>query len=178
MAQLAAMGVAVPEEFRREVTMASDWQVISQKSFVEEIPVKKEESEDIKPVNIGIRKRKVEEGVDEEEEQSATRKRPVWGSTTKAYKAGAGHAGLDALLDATTSVKGKTRASEDVGETQLVPDKQSEEDVEAETIKQEILGPEVPSAVPEAATISKRDDDGSDFGILFKKKKLKNARNG
>lgn len=85
LAQLAEMGVAVPEEFRKEVAMAGEWQTLSE-TPLDEITgerIKKEEG-DVKPegLNVGVRKRKFLEDLAEEE---AEVRRNVWGSTTKSY---------------------------------------------------------------------------------------------
>lgn len=104
--QLADMGVAVPEDFRREMAMAGEWSVQSQR-IVEnggEIDegVEKEEGADDKKVvlNVGVRKRR-HEGQEEEEEAGEKVVRKGWGSTTKAYPGANGDDDLDALLNAT-----------------------------------------------------------------------------
>ncbi|KAL8846519.1 MAG: hypothetical protein Q9221_008395 [Calogaya cf. arnoldii] len=105
LAKLAEMGVAVPEEFRREMAMAGDWQIIAQR-LIQDL-VKKEEGledfRDFKPdltLNVGIRKRKFE-GQEEEEEAGATVVRKGWGSTTRRYPGADGddHDDLDSLLN-------------------------------------------------------------------------------
>ncbi|MDI1490795.1 MAG: hypothetical protein OHK93_001999 [Ramalina farinacea] len=104
--QLAAMGVAVPEDFRREMAMAGEWSVQSQRIIESggEIDegIKKEEDEDDKKkvLNVGVRKRK-HEGQEEEEEAGEKVVRKGWGSTTKAYPGAGGDNDLDALLNAT-----------------------------------------------------------------------------
>lgn len=79
------MGVAVPEEFRKEVAMAGEWQTLSETPLDEVTGerIKKEEG-DVKPegLNVGVRKRKFLEDLAEEE---AEVRRNVWGSTTKSY---------------------------------------------------------------------------------------------
>jgi len=76
--QLADLGVAVPEAYRREVAMAGDWETVSVRQ------IKKEE--DVKPdvLSFGTHKRKFE-GQEEEEEAGTTVVRKGWGSTTKRY---------------------------------------------------------------------------------------------
>lgn len=94
LAQLADMGVAVPEEFRRDMAMAGDWQVVSETPLYEP-SVKNEEGEEegsneerkySEALNIGVRKRKFndrEEG--EDDEAGETEDRKVWGSTLHTY---------------------------------------------------------------------------------------------
>ncbi|KAJ9647885.1 hypothetical protein H2199_001661 [Coniosporium tulheliwenetii] len=71
-AQLAEMGVAIPEEFRREMAMVGDWQVTAERPVFPGVK-KEEEDEDVKPeaLNIGVRKRKFE-GQEEVEEAGET----------------------------------------------------------------------------------------------------------
>ena len=104
--QLAEMGIAVPEDFRRETAMAGDWQTTSRRVIYDEAPteetVKREESQDVKPVNIGVRKRKYE-GQEEEEEAGGRVARKGWGSTTKTYPGVEGADDLDDLLNQTAT---------------------------------------------------------------------------
>ncbi|KAF2706568.1 U1 zinc finger domain-containing protein [Pleomassaria siparia CBS 279.74] len=76
-AQLAAMGVAVPEMVRSENAMTGEWKVVSTKVVGEE---------DKKPLSTGVRKRKLDE---EEEEALAAgeliTKKKGWGHTFKSF---------------------------------------------------------------------------------------------
>ena len=85
MAKLAELGVAVPDEYRKEVAMAGDWQVMSEKILHENVK-KEEEEDDIKPngLNVGVRKRKLGGQADEEEAVEPTTRR-VWGSTLRTF---------------------------------------------------------------------------------------------
>ncbi|KAA6406924.1 MAG: hypothetical protein FRX48_09222 [Lasallia pustulata] len=115
MAQLAAMGVAVPEEFRREMAMAGDWQMLSERPIYSEGLKKEEDDEDVKPnsLNIGVRKRKFE-GQEEEEEAGEMVMRRGWGSTTRTYP-GEGEDDLDTLLERTKAVRRRDGALQDAG---------------------------------------------------------------
>ncbi|EED24242.1 formin binding protein, putative [Talaromyces stipitatus ATCC 10500] len=108
IAQLAEMGVAVPEEYRREMALAGDWQTISERRITPVEP-SKEEAESTK-LNIGVRKRKLENEEDEEEAQMIAK--PThrgWGNTTRDYPGTTEDEDddLDALLMKTTTVKEK-----------------------------------------------------------------------
>ncbi|KIW31991.1 uncharacterized protein PV07_03575 [Cladophialophora immunda] len=98
-AQLAEMGIQVPEEFRSEMAMAGDWQVMS-KQTIDETPSEA-------PLSIGVKKRKYE-GQDEDEEEKKEAGEAVvrrgWGAATKRYP-GQDKADLDELLSASISVK-------------------------------------------------------------------------
>lgn len=104
LAKLAELGVAVPEQYRREVAMAGDWQTVAERPVWN--PIKKEEGledfKDFKPdtsLNLGVRKRKIE-GQEEEEEAGAMVVRKGWGSTTRRYPGSFsdGDGDLDTLL--------------------------------------------------------------------------------
>ncbi|KAI9814367.1 MAG: hypothetical protein M1827_003222 [Pycnora praestabilis] len=115
LAQLAEMGVAIPEEFRGEMAMAGDWRTTSRSTI--EFGMKKEgDEDDTKPGShsIGVRKRKYE-GQEEEEEAGETIAKRGWGSTTRTYP---GSAQVDDDLDALLKVgpayrKGKGRDASD-----------------------------------------------------------------
>ena len=100
--QLAEMGVAIPEDFRREMAMAGDWQTMSERPIYEAVK-KEEDDQDEKStgMSIGVRKRKYE-GQDEEDEAGETVVRRGWGSTIRTLP-GAGNEedDLDTLLNAT-----------------------------------------------------------------------------
>jgi hypothetical protein len=99
MAQLAEMGIAIPEEYRQEMAMAGDWQITA----VHPLDAHVKDEDDFKSdgLNVGVRKRprekgeKGEEGEEEGEEgeegeedngvAAKSRVRRVWGSSTKAY---------------------------------------------------------------------------------------------
>ena len=94
--QLAEMGVAVPEEYRREMAMTGEWETISQRIVTTEQrdsrciikPEGGDSKQEIKsegaPLNIGIKRRRVD-GQDEMEEAGERVVRRGWGSTTKGW---------------------------------------------------------------------------------------------
>ena len=88
LATLAEMGLAIPDEFRGDMALAGDWQVVSQRKI--------EETQPDDSLNIGVRKRKYE-GQEEEEEAGETVAKRGWGSTVKSYP---GHTAEDPDLDA------------------------------------------------------------------------------
>jgi len=93
-AQLAEMGIPIPEQSRAEMAMAGDWQTISRK--VE--PDTKELLND--KLNVGVRKREHEHDEEiEEAGEPVTRK--GWGSTIRTYP---GQTPVDNSLDALLSV--------------------------------------------------------------------------
>ncbi|KIW67403.1 hypothetical protein PV04_06662 [Phialophora macrospora] len=105
-AQLAEMGIKVPEEFRSEMAMAGDWQTLSQQVVVEA------------PLSTGIKKRRYEGQEDDEEEKEAAGEAVVrrgWGAATKTYP-DRDNAGLDDLLSGSISVKKETPGPQIKGE--------------------------------------------------------------
>ncbi|KAG8525577.1 uncharacterized protein KY384_009221 [Bacidia gigantensis] len=181
MQQLAEMGIAVPEEFRREAALAGDWQTTSQRFIHDAVPKAeagvKEEPEDSKlALNIGVRKRK-HEGDDDGEITPETVVRRGWGSTTRAYPGIEGN-DLDALLektkgpterDANSSLKDSSRA-----------ETSSDAMVKSEDRSPTAIGPEIgPSTSNNASSLTGEDKpavgtEGSrGTGVVFKKRKAK-----
>ena len=91
MAQLAQMGVALPDDCRGQMALAGDWQVVSQKSVGPGQEIEKGD-----PPSVGIRKRMFE-GTEEEEGAEDAVKKKGWGSTRKQYPV-CRSKDLDALL--------------------------------------------------------------------------------
>lgn len=106
MEQLAAMGVAVPEEYKRDMAIVSDWSTVSETPiYSNEAPVKGEDDGENKEAvgAFGVRKRKLDDEEADVEQAAAKASRKNWGSTLKAYpgaKAPEPEADLDALLSA------------------------------------------------------------------------------
>ena len=108
MTRLAKLGVAVPEEYRREMAIVGDWQTTSERFIYDEFK-KEEETQDVKPngLNVGVRKRKPE-GQDDEEEAGETVARTGWGSTTRTYPGTRdSEADLDILLNSASALQKK-----------------------------------------------------------------------
>ena len=108
MEQLAAMGVAVPDEYRRDMAVASEWQTVSERPiYSRPVEVKseaKQEEGEEKPAigSFGVRKRKMDEREGESGAQAAeSAERRKWGSSLRTYPGAAGaveEEDLDALL--------------------------------------------------------------------------------
>ncbi|KAJ5779507.1 hypothetical protein N7457_007227 [Penicillium paradoxum] len=100
MAQLAEMGVAVPQEFRAEMALAGDWQTTS------ETLIEPKQGLEGPTKSIGVRKRK-HEGEGEEEDENVPE--PVinrgWGSRMRQYPGAQEEEGLDDLLASTKNIK-------------------------------------------------------------------------
>lgn len=84
IAQLAEMGIAIPEEYRKDIAVVGEWQSTGvTRILTQDTTLKGEDEDDVKPEDrsFGVRKRKNEED-DEVEEQVVRR---GWGSTFKQY---------------------------------------------------------------------------------------------
>ena len=94
------MGIKVPEQFRSEMAMAGDWNVVSRQTI--------DEPESEKPLNFGIKKRKYE-GHEEEEEAGEAIVRRGWGATTRRFPTHA-EADLDDLLSGSVTLGKKEKS--------------------------------------------------------------------
>ncbi|KAG0649631.1 WW domain-containing-binding 4 [Hyphodiscus hymeniophilus] len=101
LAQLAEMGVAIPDEFRPDMAMAGEWEVTSER-IVEEHGKRKPDA-----MALGVRKR-VPDEAEAEEIESKKRK---WGSTYRSHPAEEDDGELDSLLNNVTR-KGKVSSVE------------------------------------------------------------------
>ncbi|KAL8718953.1 MAG: hypothetical protein Q9225_003982 [Loekoesia sp. 1 TL-2023] len=199
LTKLAEMGVAVPEDYRREVAMAGDWQTVAERPIWNH--VKKEEGpddfKDFKPdptLNVGIRKRKLE-GQEEEEDGSAT-VRKGWGSTVRRYPGSAsdGDDDLDALLNKEPKFQQKKKTqAEDVLLHPTRPEGRHDESRHGAHENGAIeSGPKPPSvkkedsegfdidslpnqSIPPAAVVKQEDEDTQPT-IAFKKRKAKTLK--
>jgi hypothetical protein len=98
MAQLAAMGVAVPQEFRADMAMAGDWQTTS------ETVIEVKQGLEGPTKSVGIRKRK-HEGEEEDEHAPEPIINKGWGSRMRHYPGAQEEEGLDDLLASTKDIK-------------------------------------------------------------------------
>ena len=192
LAQLAELGVAVPEDFRKEMAMVGDWQTTSERLIYDTVK-KEEDGGDVKPegLNIGVRKRKFE-GQEEEEEAGETVVRRGWGSTVRAYPGHDDDEDLNALLMTTKvlkreegDVEGKP-ATGSFSRAGRVIDQSAEEAsliaANGQPIKREESSENVllPETMPEKhgveAPAIKQEDDAAAMGVVFKKRKAKPIR--
>ncbi|MCJ1383114.1 hypothetical protein MMC17_006227 [Xylographa soralifera] len=188
MAKLAELGVSVPDEYRREVAMAGDWQVLSETLLHERVK-KEEEEDDTKPngLNVGVRKRKVEGQEDEDEAVEPTTRR-VWGSSLRTFPGAMEEDGdLEALLSTTsTRLRGQGPARKTGNGTMTTttdPSPIASTDgplyVVEPPLKQEDSTNDLPTALPLADStdvLVKHEMDQEEAGMLFKKRKPRAVR--
>lgn len=123
--QLVSLGVALPENLKREVTGVGGWQTVSEQVVPSEgdrlrdlVDVKSErEGEEHKGsgVNKEGNKRRADDEDDELEEQQDSRKRKTWGSRIKEYPGTSGNdvgEDLDALISGIAKKKAAFKAQE------------------------------------------------------------------
>ena len=183
LAQLAEMGISIPDGFRPDLAMAGEWQVTSER-VIEPEGEKKPAA-----LALGVRKRPVEQ--DEEGEGEIEAKKRRWGSTYKTHPTQAEDDDLDALLSNVTRkdkapvIKAEGDDSKEVikmePETSDVTDHVTAElpVVEEELgIKKEPSDSEVPlpATLPPFGDVVKEEDEQSAPGVVFKKRKAKNIR--
>lgn len=166
LAQLAELGVAVPEEFRREMAMAGDWQVLPDNPAGSGLSQKSQD--ETQPLNIGVRKRKLEGEDDEEDVAQTITKKKGWGQTFKAFPGSkAGEEDLDALLN--ISKPNQMAAIKDEAEVKDEPN------IKEETGERTL--DDVPSSNADVSDqIIKADLDAPAAAVVFKKRKNKAIR--
>ncbi|KAI9038065.1 putative formin binding protein [Aspergillus affinis] len=169
MAQLAEMGVAIPQEYRGDMSLAGEWQTVSEK--VIDGPSKP---------SLGVRKRKHEEPDEEEEEAKKEAERFVskpWGSRTRQYPGAQDDTDLDALLASTKDIKKNKPSAPDAPaegddtEVSKTPEKTEGEAANPETDQPSHTKEEQPptASVPEVKT----EPEEAAGGVVFKKRKPK-----
>lgn len=172
MAQLAEMGVAVPEEFRPSMALAGDWKVVS------ETPIEEHTAESTVK-NIGVRKRKLREDEQEEADMQQEVVRKSWGSAIREYRASEDDsADLDALLNMTTNVKKvKAEAKVDPGSRDAQePAVKKEEDAEDDRANVPVKDEDIPPSIKQEETAARDEAENSPPAVMFKKRKPKNIK--
>ena len=190
LAQLAELGVAVPEDLRKEMAMAGDWQITSQSVIFDK--VKNEEGMgDVKPERLttGVKKRKFE-GRGEEAEADESVVRRGWGSTTRRYPGTDGDAedDLDILLSNTKTLR-KVNVETDIPTSEYQDEKRDKTSTHGDPNPLDIQGIKqedssntgFSDAIPIQQnlvdnTLIKHEDETFEPGSLFKKRKSKPTR--
>jgi hypothetical protein len=179
MAQLAEMGISIPDEFRPDMAMAGEWQVTSERIIEAEDGEKKPDA-----LALGVRKRVL----DEDELEAAEAKKRRWGSTYKSHPTEEGNGDLDALLGNVTrkgkeeamkmgvarEVKEEIKGEPEVDNQLAVP--QGFQEQNAAGIKREPSDGEIPPPIPLLDSDLKQGEEAATQGVVFKKRKAKNIR--
>lgn len=186
--------MAIPDEYRREMAMAGDWQTLSERPIYQD-GIKKEEALDVKPdmISTGIRKRRYEGQEEEEAAREAERAavRMNWGSTTRTYPEGDGFGDddLDKLLERSKTIgKGKGRMANPTEAPENTragsPSRTGPEGTQAcathdeAVIKREDSGESSTSALhtSELKITGLSEDDDAGSAVVFRKRKAKSMR--
>lgn len=103
MAQLADMGIAIPQEYRADMALAGEWQTLSETKLQPQYTGELESA----AKSVGVRKRKHEGDGDEEDEHAPEQfVSKGWGSKTRGYPGGTQvDEDLDTLLASTKDIK-------------------------------------------------------------------------
>ncbi|OKL59883.1 hypothetical protein UA08_04666 [Talaromyces atroroseus] len=178
IAQLAEMGIVVPEEYRKDMALAGAWETVSERRLA---PAE-DNKEDAK-LNVGVRKRRLENDEDEEEAQILAKStHRGWGNTTLSYPGAANEDDdLDALLSKTTAIKrtDDSKLKSDLiqkteDETGSKGNVNAEEDLDsATTIKKEDFDTKESPQIPPAS--GNLDSEGLP-SVVFKKRRNKAAK--
>lgn len=182
LAQLAEMGIAIPDEFRPDMAMAGEWQVTSERI------IEPEGEKRLDSLAVGVRKREVEE--EDEEEVEVKKKR--WGSAYRSHPTDENDGELDVLLRNLTN-KGNTitpkievkvdsgKIKEESGDSiqpinstfsQVASEEAKETDIKREPLD-DAPTPDTIQALDAAVSV---EGEGAAPGIIFKKRKAKNIR--
>ena len=200
--QLAEMGVTVPEEFRRELAMTGQWETVSQRIVKVEDhgSIKQEEGADAKrvvkneaPLNIGVKRRRIE-GEDDMEDAGESVVKKGWGSTTKGWSDVSEELDLEALMGQRPEPIQKEIKSEDESPVQpseaisdaphtaIAQDPGAYSDSQSPLKKEESLPTAVSiDKVPsyDINTPSKEEaEEALNTSVVFKKRKRKPMRQG
>ncbi|CAG8224439.1 unnamed protein product [Penicillium salamii] len=177
IAQLAEMGVAVPEEYRADMALAGEWQTTS------ETRVEPQQGLEGPTKSIGVRKRK-HEGEDEEDEPAPEMVvNKSWGSRLKQYPGAQDDRDLDDLLASAKDIKmtktftPKPEIVEDEttpGEPASVAKKENVPPKLEQPVKEE-PGSHSEAAADTATTENPPSEDVTP-SVVFKKRKAKTMR--
>jgi hypothetical protein len=184
LAQLAEMGVSIPDEFRPDMAMAGEWQVTSERIVEADEGEKKPEAR-----ALGVRKRVPDE---EEAEEIETKKRR-WGSTYRTHPAEEDNGDLDGLLsNATRKSKGPAVKFEVKGEAKQeceeIKNEPGADEIDAPTelspmdaakepwIKRELSDGEAVLPAAMEGDLKQEGEEQTAAGVVFKKRKAKNFR--
>lgn len=169
--QLAAMGIsgAVPEEIRREMAMAGDWQTVSER-------VVGEDGVEKKSLSTGVHKRKL----DEEEEEAVAAgeiitKKKGWGNTFRSFPGKMGGGEDDDLETLFNKAKKPTvKVESEVKEESKVKDEPEVKEEGEKSVLKDIPTEEEAAAQANTKDLGisvKKEDDAPAPAVVFKKRK-------
>jgi hypothetical protein len=182
LAQLAEMGVSIPDEFRPDMAMPGEWEITEQRIIGEDGEKK------VEATAMGIHTKRP---LEEEDEEAIEAKKRRWGSTYRTYPGQEDHEDLDALLNNMTKGKGpliKAEVKEEVKAETKDEVELSEQALETSAsfvkVSSAVSPPPIkrePSdtadmELPQDPTTKDEADESAPAGPVFKKRKAKNSR--
>ncbi|KAI5206259.1 hypothetical protein E4T42_02743 [Aureobasidium subglaciale] len=159
MEQLAAMGVAIPEEFRRDMSIRGEWSTVSETPIYSK-SVKPDADDEDDTKAFGVRKRKLDE-----EEQDLNMAPKAWGSRLKSYPPSKGNdeVDLDALLSSATTKK----------EVKSEDNHLLKKEGDADTTESIAAIPDISEGVAAESEVKPEPKADQDAPVVFKKRKSK-----
>jgi hypothetical protein len=188
LAQLAELGVSIPDDFRPDMALAGEWQVTSQRVLEPDGETK------VEAKAMGVKR---ERGEEDEDPEAAEIKKRRWGSKFRTHPAEEDDTDLDALLNQvisnghppTVKVEMKSEGSNPAevkreGDIKSTPVNatlaENETDVPhvSERVKEEPQEmSKIPGEIPYSDGVAKQEEtEQIATGIVFKKRKAKNIR--
>lgn len=170
--QLAAMGIAVPDEARGDMALKGEWTVVS-----EQVVGEVGEDGEFKPMlNKGVHKRKLDE--DEEEQIAAGEmitKKKGWGQTFKSFpgKGGANEDDVEALFSKSKKPVVKEEEGAEVkGEPDVKGEEASSSLQDIPTEEEAAVGKKAPTSGIADALVKEEEDTPAPTVVFKKRKKI------
>lgn len=177
IAQLADMGIAIPQEFRGDMAMAGDWQTVSQRVIRPE----DSKTSDASSLSVGVRKRKHEKDEDDEDQETKMFVSKGWGSRIREYPGAQNDGDLDALLESTKDMKKPRPTASDTVVQELPRDSETpikgekEPPTEHEQPSQPKGEEQSPTDKPSIPPVKSEEEETAPE-VVFKKRKPKAVR--
>lgn len=161
MEQLAAMGVAIPEEYRRDMSIQGEWATVSETPVYSRPAKSTSDDQDEDTKAFGVRKRKL----DDEEDQDLKLAPKAWGSRLKSYPGASANAeeDLDALLSSATTKKEVKSESSDL----------LKKEGDTDTADAIASVPDIAEAASTESAVKAEPKQEQDVPVVFKKRKSK-----
>lgn len=172
--ELAALGVELPDELKKEVTGVGSWQTVSERVIenpgsrsMADILLEEQDNKDAL-LNRGVHKRKMEgEEEDSRDEEAAPKKFKAWGSDFKSYPGAEAEEEDDGDLE--NLLKGVAKKMPEVKE-----EWKAEDPVAAVKLEEDVDAEKIPAALLDDITIVKTEAGEETVPpVIFKKRRGK-----
>lgn len=168
MAQLADMGIAVPQEYRADMAVAGEWQTMSETKIDDESA----------KLSDGVRKRKLEGQEEEDEHAPEPFVSKAWGSRMRVYPGAQeeNDEGLDALLASTKDIKKTKTAAETEKQADEAAGPDKKDDGEAHADAEVLVQAKAAAGSGIVEQKTEEEVKGEETAPVFKKRKPKTMR--